>query len=74
MRVSIFIDGNNFYFGLKKIYEDKKNLSDFDFEKFCNFLAGSDQSLSNTDDPDHKWIYDSWKGLDPRIPMVKANK
>ncbi|MCK5449721.1 NYN domain-containing protein [Candidatus Pacearchaeota archaeon] len=42
MRVSIFIDGNNFYFGLKKIYEDKKNLSDFDFEKFCNFLAGSD--------------------------------
>lgn len=41
---------------------------------YLNFLAGSDQSLANTDDPDHKWIYDSWKGLDPRIPMVKANK
>jgi len=41
---------------------------------YLNFLAGSDQLLSNTDDPEHKWIYDSWKGLDPRIPMVKANK
>ncbi|MBN3036707.1 MAG: 5-deoxy-glucuronate isomerase [Bacteroidales bacterium] len=40
---------------------------------YLNFLAGSDQSLANTDDPDHKWIYDSWKGQDPRIPMVKAN-
>jgi len=41
---------------------------------YLNFLSGSDQSLANTDDPDHKWIYDSWKGLDPRIPMVKAHK
>jgi len=39
---------------------------------YLNFLTGSDQSLANTDDPDHKWIYDSWKGLDPRIPMVTA--
>jgi len=39
---------------------------------YLNFLAGSDQSLANTDDPDHKWIYGSWKGLDPRIPMVTA--
>jgi len=38
---------------------------------YLNFLAGSDQSLANTDDPDHKWIYDSWKGKDPRIPMVQ---
>ena len=41
---------------------------------YLNFLAGSDQALTNTDDPDHEWIYDSWKGLDPRIPMVKVNK
>lgn len=41
---------------------------------YLNFLAGSDQSLANTDDPDHAWIYDSWKSLDPRIPMVKAYK
>ena len=39
---------------------------------YLNFLAGSDQSLANTDDPDHKWIYESWNGLDPRIPMVTS--
>lgn len=37
---------------------------------YLNFLAGSHQSLANTDDPDHKWIYGTWKGLDPRLPMV----
>jgi 5-deoxy-glucuronate isomerase len=37
---------------------------------YLNFLAGSDQSLASTDDPDHKWIYGTWKGLDPRIPVV----
>ena len=39
---------------------------------YLNFLTGSDQSLANTDDPDHKWIYGSWKGKDPRIPLVTA--
>ncbi len=38
-RVSIFIDGNNFYYGLKKIYGNSKNLANFNFEKFCGFLA-----------------------------------
>lgn len=37
---------------------------------YLNFLAGSDQSLANTDDPDHKWIYDSWKKMDDRLPIV----
>lgn len=37
---------------------------------YLNFLAGRDQSLANTPDPDHQWIFDSWKGKDPRIPMV----
>ncbi len=37
---------------------------------YLNFLAGSDQSLTSTDDPDHKWIYGTWKGMDPRIPVV----
>src|SRR5450759_113735 len=37
---------------------------------YLNYLAGSDQSLASTDDPDHKWIYGTWKGMDPRIPMV----
>ena len=39
---------------------------------YLNFLTGSDQSLANTDDPDHKWIYGSWKGQDPRLPLVTA--
>ncbi len=39
---------------------------------YLNFLTGSDQSLANSDDPDHKWIYQSWKSKDPRLPMVKA--
>ncbi len=39
---------------------------------YLNFLAGSDQSLANSTDPDHVWIFDSWKGKDPRIPMVTA--
>ena len=38
-KVSIFIDGNNFYFGLKKIYGEDSNLNRFNFRKFCDFLA-----------------------------------
>ncbi len=39
---------------------------------YLNFLTGSDQSLANTNDPDHEWIYDSWSYKDSRIPMVSA--
>jgi uncharacterized LabA/DUF88 family protein len=39
-RVAVFIDGNNFYYGLRKIYGKDKSLKQFDFEKFANFLAG----------------------------------
>ena len=39
-KISRFIDGNNFYFGLKKVYGNSKDLINFNFEKFCNFLAG----------------------------------
>jgi len=41
MRVSIFIDGNNFYYSLKRIYGN--DLNGFDFEKFCVFLSGDDE-------------------------------
>ena len=37
---------------------------------YLNFLAGSDQLLTATDDPAHEWVYHSWRGLDPRVPMV----
>ena len=39
---------------------------------YLNFLTGSDQSLANTPDPNHVWMFDSWKSIDPRIPMVTA--
>lgn len=39
---------------------------------YLNFLAGSDQSLANTTDPDHEWIYDSWTSKDSRLPLVTA--
>ena len=38
-----------------------------------NFLAGSDQSLAATPDPAHEWIFHSWKGKDPRVPLVTAD-
>ncbi len=37
---------------------------------YLNFLAGTDQCLANTTDPDHEWIYDSWERQDPRLPLV----
>ncbi|MCO5236707.1 MAG: 5-deoxy-glucuronate isomerase [Chitinophagaceae bacterium] len=39
---------------------------------YLNFLAGSDQSLANTPDPEQEWIFGTWKGMDPRLPMVTA--
>ncbi len=40
---------------------------------YLNFLAGSDQSLANTSDPDHDWIYGTWEGSDPRLPLVTVD-
>lgn len=39
---------------------------------YLNFLAGTDQCLANTTDPDHEWIYSSWSGKDKRLPLVTA--
>ena len=39
---------------------------------YLNFLAGTDQSLANTTDTDHEWIYNSWSGKDQRLPLVTA--
>jgi 5-deoxy-glucuronate isomerase len=35
-----------------------------------NFLAGSAQSLANSDDPDHTRFKQEWGPLDPRLPVV----
>lgn len=39
---------------------------------YLNFLAGSAQSLANSDDPAHAWVKEQWPslGLDPRLPIV----
>jgi 5-deoxy-glucuronate isomerase len=37
---------------------------------YLNFLAGSAQSLANTDDPAYAWVKGQWTGIDPRLPIV----
>ena len=37
---------------------------------YLNFLAGSAQSLANSDDPDYAWVKETWTGKDPRVPLV----
>ncbi len=37
---------------------------------YLNFLAGSAQSLANSDDPAYAWVKETWTGKDPRLPIV----
>lgn len=37
---------------------------------YLNFLAGSAQSLANSDDPDYAWVKDTWTWQDKRLPIV----
>lgn len=37
---------------------------------YLNFLAGSAQSLANSDDPKHAWVKQTWSSRDPRVPVV----
>ncbi|HMD80379.1 MAG TPA: 5-deoxy-glucuronate isomerase, partial [Anaerolineales bacterium] len=36
---------------------------------YLNVLAGSAQSLANQDDPYYSWVKESYKGVDPRLPL-----
>ncbi len=36
---------------------------------YLNVLAGSAQSLANTDDPNHTWVKDNYQSQDPRVPL-----
>lgn len=38
---------------------------------YLNFLAGSSRALAVTEDPQHVWIRSTWKGTDPRLPLVR---
>ncbi len=44
-RLILFVDGNNFYYGLKYIYGDSKNLSDFNFEKLGRNISSNGELL-----------------------------
>jgi len=37
---------------------------------YLNFLAGSAQSLANSDDPAYSWVKADWHSVDPRLPLV----
>lgn len=37
---------------------------------YCNFLAGTAQSLANVDDPEFAWVKETWTEPDPRVPLV----
>lgn len=39
---------------------------------YLNFLAGSAQSLANSDDPAYSWVKAQWNGIDPRLPLLRA--
>lgn len=36
---------------------------------YLNFLAGSAQSLANSDDPAYAWVKEQWGEPDPRVPL-----
>jgi len=36
---------------------------------YLNVLAGSAQSLANQDDPNYSWVKQSYKTVDPRLPL-----
>ncbi len=38
---------------------------------YLNVLAGSAQTLSSSDDPDHAWVKQSYRSRDPRIPIYE---
>ncbi len=46
MKVSIFIDGNNFYHGLRHMYGKDKSLKKFDFNKFLKYLIKDNEIIN----------------------------
>lgn len=40
---------------------------------YLNVLAGSAQSLANSDDPDFAWVKGTWNDKDPRLPLVSID-
>jgi len=44
--ISVFIDGNNFYHGLKSTYQNSKKMINFNFKKFITFLSKNRQIVN----------------------------
>ena len=44
-RVAVFIDGNNFYYGLRKLYGINKSLKYFNFKGFADFIANKNEVI-----------------------------
>lgn len=44
-KVVLFIDGSNFYYGLKSVYGNDKSLSNFNFLKLGEILSGDKRDL-----------------------------
>ncbi len=41
---------------------------------YLNVLAGSAQSLANSEDPAYAWVKDTYQGRDPRVPVYAVNR
>lgn len=39
---------------------------------YLNFLAGTSRTMAVTEDPSHVWLKETWKQMDPRLPLVRA--
>ncbi|MGV8025278.1 MAG: 5-deoxy-glucuronate isomerase [Anaerolineaceae bacterium] len=41
---------------------------------YLNILAGSDQALTASDDPDFLWVKNSYRSVDPRLPLYPIDQ
>ena len=41
---------------------------------YLNVLAGTAQSLANSEDPDHAWVKQHYQSTDPRVPLYDVNR
>jgi 5-deoxy-glucuronate isomerase len=41
---------------------------------YLNVLAGSAQSLANSEDPQYSWVKDTYQGRDPRVPIYDVTR
>lgn len=41
---------------------------------YLNVLAGSAQSLANSDDPAHSWVKDTYSGQNPALPVYEIDR